>query len=74
MILPFAMMLEYVYFDFSPFGNSKLISNLVLGDFLNYMDRIDGFEILKIHCMARFAVTSQMGLHTCTLEIRHIEI
>ena len=42
---PCAMMLEYVYFDFSPFGNSKVISNL--GDFLNYMDRVDGFENFK---------------------------
>ncbi|XP_028405812.1 probable serine/threonine-protein kinase DDB_G0278665 [Dendronephthya gigantea] len=39
---PCAMLLEYVYFDFSPFGDSKVISNL--GDFLNHMDRIDGFE------------------------------
>ena len=40
------MMLEYMYFDFSPFGNSyKVISNL--SDFLNYMDRIDGFENFK---------------------------
>ena len=40
--LPCSIMLEYLYFDFSPFGNSKVISNL--GDLLNYMDRIDGFE------------------------------
>ena len=40
--LPCAIMLEYVAFDFSRFGHSKLSTNL--GDFLNYMDRIDGFE------------------------------
>ena len=43
---PCVMMLEYVYFDFPPFGNSKVISSL--GDFLNYMDRIDGFENFKV--------------------------
>ena len=40
--LPCAIMLEYVAFDFSRFGHSKLSTNL--GDFLNYIDRIDGFE------------------------------
>ena len=35
--LPCAIMLEYVAFDFSRFGHSRL-------SFLNYMDQIDGFE------------------------------
>ena len=41
--LPYTLMLEYVAFDFSLFGHSKLITNL--GDFLNYLDRIDGFKV-----------------------------
>ena len=41
--LPYTLMLEYVAFDFSHFGHSKLITNL--GDFLNYLDRIDGFKV-----------------------------
>ena len=36
-------MLEYVAFDFSLFSHSKLITNL--GEFLNYLDRIDGFKV-----------------------------
>lgn len=40
--LPCAIMLEYAAFDFEPFGHSKIITNL--GDFLNYIDRIDGFK------------------------------
>ena len=42
--LPCAIMLEYVAFDFSRFGHSKLSTNL--GDFLNNMDRVDGFDNL----------------------------
>ena len=38
-------MLEYLAFDFSLFGHSKVITNL--GDFLNYLDRIDGFELFN---------------------------
>ena len=41
--LPYTLMLEYVAFDFSLFGHSKLITNL--GDVLNYLDRIDGFKV-----------------------------
>ena len=40
--LPCSIMLEYLYFDFTPFGSDKIITNL--GDFLNCMDRIDGFK------------------------------
>ena len=42
---PYAMMLEYVYFDFLPFEISKKVSNLV--DFLNFADKIDAFESLN---------------------------
>ena len=41
--LPYTLMLEYVAFDFSLFSHSKLITNR--GDFLNYLDRIDGFKV-----------------------------
>ena len=42
-------MLEYVYFDFLPFGIPKQVSNLV--DFLNYVDKMDGFKTFhqKLH-------------------------
>ena len=38
---PYAIMMEYLCFEFSPFELSKEVSNLT--DFLNYMDKIDGF-------------------------------
>ena len=46
---PYAIMLEYVYFDFLPFEIPKQVSNLV--DFLNYVDKIDGFKTFhqKLH-------------------------
>ena len=42
-------MLEYVAFDFSFFGQSKLVANL--GNFLNYLDQIDGFKVFddRVH-------------------------
>ena len=46
---PYAIMLEYVYFDFLPFEIPKQVSNLV--DFLNYEDKINGFKTFhqKLH-------------------------
>ena len=46
---PYAIMLEYVYFDFLPFEIPKQVSNLV--DFLNYVDKMDGFKTFhqKLH-------------------------
>ena len=46
---PCAIMLEYVCFDFLPFEIPKQVSNLV--DFLNYVDKIDGFKTFdkKLH-------------------------
>ena len=47
-------MLEYVYFDFSPFEISKKVCNLV--DFLNFSDKVSAFEsfdstlLLSIMC------------------------
>ena len=40
---PQAIMLEYVYFDFSPFEIDKKVSNLV--DFLNFSDKVDAFKL-----------------------------
>ena len=46
---PYAIMLEYVYFDFLPFEIPKQVSSLA--DFLNYVDKIDGFQTFhqKMH-------------------------
>ena len=45
----YAIMLEYVYFDFLPFEIPKQVSNLV--DFLYYVDKIDSFKTFhqKLH-------------------------
>lgn len=51
---PCAIMLEYVFFDFSPFGENKKLNSLQ--DFLGFVDENDDFE-----CFNKFGLHSKIA-------------
>ena len=57
---PYAIMMEYLSFEFSPFELSKQVSNLI--DFLNYMDKIDGFSCFEDNLMLKIGQSISEGL------------
>ena len=57
---PVSIMLEYMCFDFAPFKLSKEVCNL--NDFLNYMDKIDGFGSFDEKLLLRIGHQVSSGL------------
>lgn len=65
--LPYTLMLEYVAFDFSLFGHSKLITKLATC--LTIWTESTVSRSLMIDYMAKFLATLQQGLITCMKKI-----
>ena len=57
---PYAIIMEYFSFEFSPFELSKQVSNLI--DFLNYMDKIDRFSCFEDSSMLKIGQRVSEGL------------
>ena len=57
---PLAIMMEYLYFDFSLFEVSKSLSNLV--EFLNYLDKIDAFGYFSDELVPKMGYEIAKGL------------
>lgn len=57
---PCAILIEYLYFDFSLFEISKQLSNLV--EFLNYIDKIDAFTFFENDLILKMGYQISKGL------------
>ena len=71
---PYAIMMEYMCFEFSPFELSKQVSNLI--DFLNYMDKIEGFCCFEDSLMLKIGQGNSEGLahlHSKGIAHRHLK-
>jgi serine/threonine protein kinase len=69
---PYAIMMEYLCFEFSPFELSKEASNLT--DFLNFMDKIDGFGYFEDNFSLKIGQEISEGWRTCILKKSRIVI